>query len=85
MTGIEDKIHPGPFENFGLYNSGDLTAVKSFCDVLLAAHPHSAIVYNVLGVALEGQGNLEDSLSRMRLLLKRILITLIRVTTLQSC
>ena len=64
MTGIEDKNPPrSDLEKLsGLYNSGDLTAVKSFCDVLLAAHPHSAIVYNVLGVALEGQGNLEDSL-----------------------
>ena len=45
-----------------LYASGDLKSVESFCEVLLAAYPDSAVVYNVLGVALEGQGRSEEAL-----------------------
>ena len=64
MTSMKDKNPPSSDlqKLSGLYNSGDLAGVKNFCDVLLAAHPQSALVYNVLGVALEGQGNLEESL-----------------------
>ena len=45
-----------------LYRAGNLASVESFCGVLLAAYPDSALVSNVLGVALEGQGKLQDSL-----------------------
>ena len=63
MTSIENSDPPSSdlSKLSKLYASGDLISDESFCEVLLAAYPDSAVVYNVLGVALEGQGKLEES------------------------
>ena len=68
MTDSENKNPPkSDLEKLSrLYRTGNLANVESFCGVLLAAYPDSPLVYYVLGVALEGQGKLEDSLVAYR-------------------
>ena len=64
MTDSENKNPPkSDLEKLSrVYRTGNLANVESFCGVLLAAYPDSPLVHNVLGVALEGRGKLEDSL-----------------------
>ena len=65
MTSIQNMDPPSSNLNklLSLYKAGDLGGAASFCDVLLAAYPDSAQVYNVLGVILEAQGKVEDALT----------------------
>lgn len=51
---------------FNLYNTGQLQAAESSAKALLKQYPGALVVYNVLGVALEGQGKLEEAVQYYR-------------------
>ena len=50
-------------ELLNLYNSGNLVGSESLCRNLLEKFPDSPIVWNVLGVVLQGQGKADDALA----------------------
>jgi Flp pilus assembly protein TadD len=45
----------------GLYHSGQMTQVVSFCKKLLKIHKQSLVLYNILGVALQAIGQFEEA------------------------
>ena len=45
-----------------LYQSGQMVKVEKSCRELLHAYPQSLIIYNILGLSLQGQGKLKEAL-----------------------
>ena len=45
----------------GLYHSGQMTQVVSFCKKLLKILKQSLVLYNILGVALQAIGQFEEA------------------------
>ncbi|SNR99921.1 conserved hypothetical protein [Methylobacillus rhizosphaerae] len=67
--GVHAVRQPGQKEVhalFNLYNTGQLQAAESNAKALLKQYPGALVVYNVLGVALEGQGKLEEAVQYYR-------------------
>ncbi|MDR5171204.1 tetratricopeptide repeat protein [Methylobacillus flagellatus] len=67
--GVQAARQPGQGEVhalFNLYNTGQLNAAEARARALLKQYPGALVVYNVLGVALEGQGKLQDAVQCYR-------------------
>ena len=67
--GVQTARQPGQGEVhalFNLYNTGQLQAAEAKARALIKQYPSALVVYNVLGVALEGQGKFEEAVQSYR-------------------
>ncbi|MCB5187713.1 tetratricopeptide repeat protein [Methylobacillus caricis] len=67
--GVQAARQPGQGEVhalFNLYNTGQLQQAEVKARALLKQYPGALVVYNVLGVALEGQGKYEEAVQSYR-------------------